>query len=81
MRPLEAMLLLANLLTIVLLVVPLPGAVRWLRFLAAFAPLIAIAQVLVEGPRWEMAPAYLLTGLLALVWLLRSLAPAGSFAG
>ena len=73
MRPLEALLLSANLLTFASLA--FPRAKRWMPHLAAAAPLIAIAQVLLEGPRWEMAPAYALTATFFLVWLNRSIAP------
>ena len=72
MRPVETLLLLANLLTFFVVAVPLPGAVRWMRYSAPIALVIAVAQVLVEGARWQMAPAYLLTGLFLLVWLLRN---------
>ncbi|MEP6918485.1 MAG: carboxylic ester hydrolase [Acidobacteriota bacterium] len=68
MRPLESLLLLANLLAFFAVVVPLPDARRWTRRFAATALLIAPAQWLVEGPRWQMAPAYLLAGLFFL-WL------------
>jgi predicted dienelactone hydrolase len=73
-RPFESLLLLANLATF--LALALPRAMRWARHLAAFAPLLAVTQALAEGPRWEMAPAYSLTGLFFLVWLFQSLAPA-----
>ena len=43
--------------------------------------LIAIAQILVEGPRWQMVPAYVLTGLFFVVWLLQNIAPAHGLAG
>jgi hypothetical protein len=75
MRPLETVLLLANLLAFLVLAVPLPRAVRWMRYLAPIAPLIAVAQVLVEGPRWQMVPAYALAGLFFLLWLLQTIAP------
>ncbi len=77
MRSIEALLILANLLTFVALTVSLPRAVRWMRYSAAIALLIAVAQVLVEGARWQMIPAYVLTGLFFLVWLLKNIAPAG----
>jgi len=78
MRPLEIVLVAASLLAFCALVVPLPGWARWLRRLAApSALLVAGAQPLVEGPRWQMVPAYALAGLLFLVWLLRTVAPAG----
>jgi len=34
-----------------------------------------------EGPRWQMFPAYALTGIFFLVWLLQNIAPAGGPAG
>src|SRR5215208_2821055 len=49
--------------------------------LAPIALPIAVAQVLVEGPRWQMVPAYALTGLFFLIWLLQNIAPAGKLAG
>jgi hypothetical protein len=35
------------------------------------APVIAGAQVLVEGPRWQMIPAYALSAVLFLIGLLQ----------
>src|SRR5215216_2141411 len=81
MRPIETVLLLANLLTFFVLAVPRLRAVRWTRYSAPIALAIAVAQVLVEGPRWEMVPAYALTGLFFLIWLLQNIAPAGGPAG
>lgn len=75
MRPVETLLLLANLLTFFVPAVPLPRAVRWMRYSAPIALVVAVAQVLVEGPRWQMVPAYTLTGLFLLVWLLRNAVP------
>lgn len=66
MRPGEALLLVADLLVFSVLVIRRLRAspVRWV----AFAPLpIAVAQVLVEGLRWQMGPAYVLSGLFPLV--------------
>lgn len=77
MRPLELSLLLVNLLTLGVLAVPQLHAVRWTGYVAFIAVLIAIAQMIVEGPRWQMVPAYVLTGLFFLVWLLQSTALAG----
>ncbi len=71
MRPLELLLVLVNLLTFAVLVVPRLHAVRWLGYVAYIAVLIAIAQMIVEGPRWQMVPAYVLTALFLLVWLLQ----------
>jgi len=70
MRPIETLLLLANLLTFCGLALPLPQAMLWLRYAALIALLIAVAQVLVEGARWQMIPAYALTGIFFLIWLL-----------
>lgn len=77
MRPIEALLLLTNLLTFFVLVVPYLQAMRWMGYLALIALLIVATQVLVEGLRWQMALAYALTGLFFLIWLLRTIAPAG----
>ena len=71
MRPIEALLLLANLLAFSGLLLPLPGGLRWIRHSAPVALLAAGAQILAEGPRWQMTPAYALAGLLFLVWLWR----------
>ncbi len=54
---------------------------RWVRYLAPAVVLIAVAQAAVEGPRWQMVPAYVLTGLFFLVWLWQKIAPAGGTAG
>ena len=81
MRPIEPLLLLANLLTFFAVAVSLPRAVRCLRHSAPVALVIAIAQVLVEGPRWQMVPAYALSGLFFLVWLQQNKASAGGSAG
>ena len=77
MRPIESVLLLANLLAFFVLAVRLPRAVRWVRHLAPIALPIAGAQVLLEGPRWQMVPAYALAVLFFVVWLLRYVTPAG----
>jgi predicted dienelactone hydrolase len=72
MRPFEALLLAADLLALVVLVVRLPARVRHL----ALVPLpVVAAQLLVEGARWQLVPAYALTVLVALAWLVRTAAP------
>jgi len=43
---------------------------RWMGLAAAITALIAVIQVLVEGPRWQMFPAYTLTAVSFLIWLL-----------
>src|SRR6266508_917250 len=81
MRPLEILLALANLLTFFVLAVPRLSAVRWMGYAAVISLLVAGAQVVVEGFRWQMIPAYVLSGLFFLVWLLQTIAPAGTPAG
>jgi predicted dienelactone hydrolase len=81
MRPLEVLLAVANLVAFSLLVVPLPGRARWLRHAAPLALPAMGAQLLVEGPRWQMVPAYALAGLFFLAWLLRTSRAAGRSAG
>src|SRR5918995_2430606 len=81
MRPIEILLSVANLLAFLVLAVPRLRAVPWLRHLAPIALPIAGAQVLVEGPRWQMVPAYALAGLFFMVWLLRYVTPVGWSAG
>ena len=77
MRPLETLLSLTNLLAFLVLAVPLPRVVPWMRHLAPIALAIAVAQVLMEGPRWQMVPAYALAGLFFVIWLRRYVTPAG----
>lgn len=71
MRPLEVLLSIANLLTLLGLVVsPLAGW-RWMKYAAPLGVVLAVAQVAVEGARWQMWPAYALSLLLLIVWLSR----------
>ena len=76
MRPIEALLIGADLLAFLALALPLAPALLWMKYAVPAAALIGLAQALVEGPRWEVAPAYGLTGALVLVWL-GNFAPAG----
>jgi hypothetical protein len=77
MRALEVLLVVADLVAFLVLVLPLPGGASWLRQAAPVALLAMGAQLLVEGPRWQLVPAYALAGLLFLVWLPRYGIPAG----
>jgi predicted dienelactone hydrolase len=77
MRPLELSLVLVNLLTLGVLAVSQLHPLRWTGYVAFIAVVIAIAQMIVEGPRWQMVPAYVLTGLFFLVWQLQSTTLAG----
>lgn len=81
MRPLEILLVTSNVVAFVLLTLPLSSGKRRLRLVALLAPLVAGAQVLVEGSRWQMVPAYALASLQFLVWLPRALKPTGTVAG
>ncbi len=81
MRPFEILLTLANLTTFVGLAVPRLRTTRALRYSAIAALPIAGAQVLAEGSRWQMLPAFALSGLLFLVWLLQHRKPAGVASG
>ncbi len=77
MRPFEILLSLTNLLTFCLLALPLPRGVSWLRDWVLIALLIVVTQVLMEGARWQMFPAYTLTGIFFLVWLVQHNRPLG----
>lgn len=61
MRPLELVLVAANALACLSVVAPWPAVAT----LARFAPVVAVAsaggQLLFEGPRWQLAPAYTLS--------------------
>src|SRR6266540_3180417 len=81
MRPIEILLVVANLLTFFVLVIPPLRAVRWMGYAAVIALLIAGMQVLVEGYRWQMIAAYALSGLFFLVWLRQTIVPAGTALG
>lgn len=80
MRPLEILLVLTNLLTFFGLAIPLSQVGLWTRYWMAMALLIAVTQVLMEGARWQLFPAYALTGLFFLVWLVQNNTPLGGVA-
>ena len=81
MRTLEALLLLADLLAFCGLWVARLRGRRGLRLLPAVALMAAATQVLVEGPRWPMGPAYALAAGLLLTGLLQRRVPARAHAG
>lgn len=81
MRSIEILVVLANLLACCVLAIPLPHSALWMRYWVPIALLVAVAQVLVEGPRWQMVPAYALSGVCLLIWLVQQLAPAGGLGG
>ncbi len=75
MRPLEILLWLAGLLALLSLAAPRPQALRCALGLALLALLAAAAQVLAEGARWQMAPAYALAVALFLLALAQRALP------
>ncbi len=70
MRPLEIALSLANVLILCMLTIPRLRTRRWMGNITFIALPIAGIQILVEGPRWQMIPAYVLSGFFVLAWLL-----------
>lgn len=81
MRPIETLLSLANLLAFFVLVVPLPVGTRWMRHFTPVPLPLTGAQLLVEGPRWQMVPAYVLSIVFFVLWLLQNFFQAGSGVG
>ena len=77
MRPVETLLVVANLFTFLMFAVPRLRARRWTGYIVFITLALAVVQVLVEGPRWQMVPAYMLTGLFLVVWVVQRVAPAG----
>lgn len=71
MRPIESLVLVANLLALLALGSRLSKTVPWERYVPPAVPFVAGVQVVVEGARWQMAPAYALAAALSLTWLLR----------
>ncbi len=57
MRPVETLLSFANLLTFVVVAVPRLHAACWMGGVVLITLSLAVVQVLLEGPRWQMAPA------------------------
>ena len=83
MRAWETLLLLADLLAYLVLAIRQVRGTPWIRhpqavvLVALPAWVIAAAQWLAEGPRWQMLPAYALTVMIPLVPLLQHFAPTG----
>ena len=87
MRTWESLLLLADLMAFLVLSIRQMGGRLWRRdstvivLVTWLAVVMAAAQWLAEGPRWQMLPAYALTLLFLLVWLLPNSAPMGGLNG
>jgi hypothetical protein len=77
LRLIETLLVVANVLTFVVFAVPRLRAIRWTGCVVLITLALAVIQSLVEGARWQMAPAYVLTGLFLVVWLVQRAVPAG----
>lgn len=73
MRLGEVLLVVLNFLTFVVFIMPQLRSIRWTRYIVLITLALAAVQILVEGPRWQMVPAYVLTGLFLLVWGVQSL--------
>lgn len=70
MRPFEILLSLTHLLTFCIWAIPRFHYNRWMGYIAPVTVLIAVIQVFVEGPRWQMIPAYTLAIIYFLIWVL-----------
>ena len=77
MRAFETLLSFANFLAILSLIFPQLHASRWIGYISPITILIAITQIIVEGPRWQMIPAYILAILFFLIWLIGTILAAG----
>ncbi|MTE13373.1 alpha/beta hydrolase family protein [Nocardia aurantiaca] len=76
MRLAEILFCFANAAGLAALWAPLRGRLRQLRHLPTIPPLAAVAQVMVDGYRWPMIPAYALGAAIGVSWLLRVARPA-----
>lgn len=72
MRPIEILLVVADLLTFLVVAVPRLHATRWMGSITLITFSLAMVQILVEGSRWQMIPAYVLAGLFLIVWMVQS---------
>lgn len=64
MRPLEGLILLAILFSLLAYLVPKSRRSRWLSLLPALAALFIMIHLVVEGYRWQMVPAYALAAMM-----------------
>lgn len=75
MRLLEIVLSVANLLAFCALASPRLRAVHRISYVFPSALLIAVLQIVLEGSRWQVYPAYTLTIIFFLVWLFGTVIP------
>jgi pimeloyl-ACP methyl ester carboxylesterase len=71
MRPFEILLLLTDFSVLVLMFLPSFPRAYGFRYISLIAVFVAVLQFFVEGPRWQMVPAYLMIGLFFPIWLSR----------
>jgi hypothetical protein len=64
MRPMEVLILLAILFSLVTRLIPISRRPRWISLLQALAALLVVIHLVVEGYRWQMVPAYALSAIL-----------------
>ncbi len=71
MRPFEILLLLADFSVLVMMFLPSSARGNGFRLRLLIAVFVAVFQFVIEGPRWQMMPAYLMIGLFFQIWLSR----------
>jgi len=71
MRPLEILILALDLAAILALILPTRSKLGWSKFLPSVSLGVTLVHLALERYRWQMAPAYLLTGALFLFTLPR----------
>ncbi len=81
MRLFEIVLATANFLALCVTAIQRLRSERWMKHGALIAAPMACIQLLVEGPRWQMIPAYALALIFFMVWLFSVTMPAGRYAG
>ncbi len=72
----EILLCVVNAIGLAMLVLPLPAGARRARHLASAPALVALAQLIGEGYRWQLVPAYALAAGVTLWWAVRVRRPA-----
>lgn len=75
MRLIETLLLFANILTFLVIVIPQLHTIRWMGIVVLLPIMLAVAQVIIEGPRWQIVPGYVLAGIFVLIWFLQHAGP------
>ena len=67
MRLFEILLVMADILTFLVVAVPQLYTTRWKGGITLSTCSLAMIQILAEGARWQMVPAYVLAGLFLLM--------------